>query len=97
MVTTDSGPRHFAAAFGTPVVSLFGPTWVQWTRTNQPNAVHMFHPVPCGPCQRPVCPLGHHDCMRKIDPDRVFEASRRMLSGRRDRRTTTKEAEWRPG
>src|SRR5262249_6149364 len=24
MITTDSGPRHFAAAFGVPVITLFG-------------------------------------------------------------------------
>lgn len=97
LVTTDSGPRHFAAAFGTPVVSLFGPTRIEWTRTNQPNALHIYHPVPCGPCQRPTCHLGHHRCMRDLAPDRVFDASRRMLSGRRTTRWTSKETAWRPG
>ena len=33
LVTTDSGPRHFAAAFDRPVVALFGPTHVEWTET----------------------------------------------------------------
>src|SRR5262249_12936612 len=33
LVTTDSGPRHFAAAFGRPVVTLFGPTHIAWTET----------------------------------------------------------------
>jgi len=28
MITTDSGPRHFAAAFDVPVVTLFGPTHI---------------------------------------------------------------------
>ena len=28
LITTDSGPRHFAAAFNTPVITLFGPTHV---------------------------------------------------------------------
>jgi heptosyltransferase-2 len=79
MVTTDSGPRHFAAAFGVPVVSLFGPTNIAWTRTQHPHAVHLYRPVPCGPCQKPVCPLGHHRCMTELTPDAVFRAAVRFL------------------
>src|SRR5262249_51161733 len=41
LVTTDSGPRHFAAAFDRPVVTLFGPTHVAWTETYHPRAVHL--------------------------------------------------------
>ena len=79
MITTDSGPRHFAAAFNVPVITLFGPTHIAWTRTYHPHAVHLFHPVPCGPCQQPVCPLGHHRCMTELSPDSVFRAAVRML------------------
>ena len=75
MITTDSGPRHFAAAFNVPVISLFGPTNIAWTRTYHPHAVHLYRPVPCGPCQKPVCPLGHHRCMTELLPDDVFRAA----------------------
>jgi heptosyltransferase-2 len=80
LITTDSGPRHFAAAFNTPVITLFGPTHISWTRTYHPRAWHLFHPVPCGPCQRPVCPEGHHQCMRDLSPGSVFQVALRALS-----------------
>jgi heptosyltransferase-2 len=79
LVTTDSGPRHFAAAFNVPVVSLFGPTHIAWTRTLHPHAIHLQQPVPCGPCQQPVCPEGHHRCMRELAPSAVFDAAMRLL------------------
>ncbi|MCU1376787.1 MAG: lipopolysaccharide heptosyltransferase [Actinomycetia bacterium] len=79
MVTTDSGPRHFAAAFGVPVVSLFGPTHIAWTRTYHPQAIHLQQPVPCGPCQQGVCPLGHHRCMVELSPDSVFRSAMLLL------------------
>jgi heptosyltransferase-2 len=85
LVTTDSGPRHFATAFGVPVVSLFGPTAIGWTRTYHPRAIHLQVPVPCGPCQKPTCAEGHHRCMRDLDPGSVFEACLRLLGQPRHR------------
>jgi heptosyltransferase-2 len=34
----------------------------------------------CRPCHMPTCRLGHHRCMRDIDPDEVFAATRRALA-----------------
>lgn len=79
LITTDSGPRHFAGALGVPVVSLFGPTHIGWTRTYRPNAIHLQQPVPCGPCQKPICPEGHHRCMIELEPDAVFATALRLL------------------
>jgi heptosyltransferase-2 len=79
LITTDSGPRHFAAAFGTPVITLFGPTHIAWTRTYHPRALHLYRPVPCGPCQRPTCAEGHHRCMRDMTPGDVMIAVQRLL------------------
>ncbi len=79
LITTDSGPRHFAAALNTPVITLFGPTHIAWTRTYHPRAFHMAQPVPCGPCQKRICPEGHHRCMRDLTPESVFRAALRVL------------------
>lgn len=72
LVTTDSGPRHFAAAFGVPCLTLFGPTHIAWSETFHPLAVHLQRKVDCGPCQQRVCPLKHHRCMRELTVDQVF-------------------------
>jgi heptosyltransferase-2 len=79
MVTTDSGPRHFASAFGVPVVTLFGPTHVAWSETYTPHAVHLQKDVECGPCQLRVCPYEHHKCMRELTVDTVFRAAVDLL------------------
>lgn len=91
LITTDSGPRHFAAAFNVPVVSLFGPTHIGWTRTNHPRAIHLQHRVPCGPCQKPVCPLKHHRCMTELLPETVYKAASRLLGSQADRSLTIVE------
>lgn len=78
LITTDSGPRHFAAAFDVPVITLFGPTHVAWSETFHSQAVHLQLPVACGPCQQRTCPLEHHRCMRDLSVEHVFaEVTRR--------------------
>ena len=74
LVTTDSGPRHFAQPFDVPVVTLFGPTHIAWSETFYGKATHLQVDLDCGPCQQRVCPLGHHRCMAELDVDRVFTA-----------------------
>ncbi|HZV04573.1 MAG TPA: lipopolysaccharide heptosyltransferase II [Gemmataceae bacterium] len=78
LVTTDSGPRHFAAAFDRPVVTLFGPTHIEWTETYHPRAVHLQKRVECGPCQLRVCPLDHR-CMLRLTPDEAYTAAEGLL------------------
>jgi heptosyltransferase-2 len=75
LVTTDSGPRHFAVAFGVPIVGLFGPTPPIWG--DNPTAIETRLEVEglgCLGCHKRVCPLGHHRCMRDLSVDRVFQA-----------------------
>jgi heptosyltransferase-2 len=79
LVTTDSGVRFFAAAFGVPVVSLFGPTDASWSAIYYPKEVCLQKPVPCGPCRQRTCPLEHHRCLRELAPDEVWQACRGLL------------------
>ena len=81
LVTTDSGPRHFAPPFTVPVVTLFGPTHIAWSETNYPRAVHLQLKVDCGPCQQRVCPLDHHRCMRDLTPEYVYRSAVAVLDG----------------
>jgi len=82
LVTTDSGPRHFAGAFGTPVVTLFGPTHISWSETNYEAGEHLQLKLDCGPCQQRECPLKHHRCMREMTVDMVFASVQRQLQTR---------------
>ena len=84
LVTTDSGPRHFAAAFDRPVVSLFGPTFIEWTQTYFAKEINLQKKVPCGPCQLRVCPTDHA-CMKLLTPPEVLAAVERLLSHRERR------------
>ena len=83
LVTTDSGPRHFAAAFDVPVITLFGPTHIAWSENHYRRAVHLQHRVDCGPCQQRACPLGHHRCMRDLTVDDVFRTVAATLNQER--------------
>ena len=79
LVTTDSGPRFFAVAFGVPVVSLFGPTHIAWSQTHWAGEICLQREVPCGPCMQRTCPLEHHRCMRELSVDEVYAAVKRQL------------------
>jgi heptosyltransferase-2 len=79
LVTTDSGPRHFAAPFNVPVVTLFGPTHTAWSETYYDRSLHLQAEVDCGPCQQRVCPLQHHRCMRDLRVSWVYRAAATLL------------------
>jgi len=80
LVSTDSGPRHFGAAFGIPVVALFGPTHIEWSDTHYEREQLLQIKLDCGPCQQRECPEGHHKCMQDLTVEIVFAAVRRALT-----------------
>ncbi|MDI9569407.1 MAG: lipopolysaccharide heptosyltransferase II [Pseudomonadota bacterium] len=78
VVTTDSGPMHIAAAVGTPVVALFGPTDPRRTGPYGPGHAVIRRELPCSPCFRKTCPT--RECMEGIGVDEVWEAVREKLT-----------------
>ncbi len=80
LVTNDSGPMHLAAAVGTPVIALFGPT--DPARTGPYGAGHtvLRSGVPCSPCFSRRCTNAIElECLTSIRPENVIEAAMRLL------------------
>ncbi|HTZ39961.1 MAG TPA: glycosyltransferase family 9 protein [Syntrophales bacterium] len=80
LLTTDSGPMHLAAAVGTPVVALFGPTSPERTGPYGSGHVVIRSGLACSPCFRKVCDT--LECMKTISVDEVFQAVRERLHHR---------------
>jgi heptosyltransferase-2 len=78
-VTNDSGLMHVAAALKTPLVAIFGPTDSTTTSPYSDKSRVVRVPIECSPCLQPVCPLGHHNCMKRISVDMVFDALQGIL------------------
>jgi heptosyltransferase-2 len=72
LVAGDTGVSHLAAALGTPVVALFGPTDPVLSAPRG-TATVLTHPVPCAPCFYRACPI-EHPCLNGISAARVVDA-----------------------
>jgi len=79
LVTCDSGPMHLAAAAGTPVLALFGPT--DPARTGPYGSDHrvLRGDADCAACLRRRCPKEERVCMTSISTTAVVEAAVEML------------------
>ncbi|MYH30047.1 MAG: glycosyltransferase family 9 protein [Acidobacteria bacterium] len=90
LLTADTGPMHLAAAVGTPVVGIFGPSDpVRYAPLSRRSAVVCadLWCRPCGRMRRPPrrCEHGTPDCLSGIHVDAVVDAARRLLhESRRD-------------
>jgi len=87
-VTGDTGPMHVAAAVGTPVVALFGPSVPErYAPCNEASRIVRID-LPCSPCNRIRLPpercRGHvPDCLDGISADAVIAVTRSVLGSER--------------
>ncbi len=72
LVTNDTGPRHYAVAFDKPVAVIFGSTDPGLTASNLEKTATIRLDIECSPCQKKICPLEHHKCMKDLSVDMVF-------------------------
>lgn len=77
VVAVDTGPAHLAAALGTPVIGLYGPTNPQRTGTVGLNQHHLHGACDQIPCLKRICPLGeqapiHPPCFDPLPPNQVW-------------------------
>jgi len=75
LVSNDSGPLHIAAAVGTPVVGIYGPTRPDlqgpWGEGHQ---IVRLDGLDCLGCNGVTCRIETHDCMQKLEVATVFQA-----------------------
>jgi len=80
-VGVDSAPMHIAAAMGTPVVALFGPSGeTEWGPWKVPHLVVASSRHACRPCGNDGCGGGKvSECLASISVEAVFEAVDALL------------------
>lgn len=82
LVTNDTGLMHLAAAVGTPVVALFGPTVGEFGFLPSGSGHQVLEvPLSCRPCSLhggDSCPRGHFRCLMEIAPEEVLAALTRL-------------------
>lgn len=76
----DTGPMHLAAAVGTPVVALFGPTDPVRNGPYGSGHVVLTTPYACAGCWKRKCRRGW-DCLGAIPVEAVYTTLRRVSHG----------------
>ncbi len=78
VISVDTGTMHLAAAVGTPVIALFGPT-APW-RTGPFGKQHkvIYHGLFCQPCFKKKCPT--RLCLKTIKVEEVMAAVEEISS-----------------
>lgn len=74
VVTNDSGLMHVAAAVGTRVQAIYGSSSPLYTPPLTDQACIHTLALTCSPCFERTCPLGHTNCLKQIQPQRLIDS-----------------------
>jgi len=72
LVSNDSGLMHIGAALKVPQVAIFGSSDPHHTPPMSDKAKVIWLNLPCSPCHKKECPLGHLKCLKDISPNTVL-------------------------
>ena len=73
VISNDSGLMHVAAALDKHLIAVYGSSDPHHTPPMSPKATVEYLGLPCSPCFKRTCPLGHLDCLKHIKPSQVTQ------------------------
>lgn len=80
VVSNDTGLMHIAAAVGCETTVLYGSTSPAFTPPLTRKVTIISEELSCSPCFKRTCPLGHKNCLNKLDPGRLHQVVDKALS-----------------
>lgn len=72
VISNDSGLMHVAAALGKKVIAIYGSSDPHHTPPMSEKAVIEYLALECSPCFERECPLGHLNCLRGLEPNKIM-------------------------
>ncbi|WP_211197987.1 lipopolysaccharide heptosyltransferase II [Permianibacter fluminis] len=78
VVSNDSGLMHVAAALQRPLVVPYGSSSPKFTPPLSEQVRILQLDLPCSPCFKRECPLGHLNCLNQLAPSQVLNAIRAL-------------------